>query len=80
MAHRVRHQLELVLNALDLLEHLRLVDVALLRHDANHREVAAAEELFELVGGLDVGMVLRRPQVGIRVYLQAAEPRGEEAR
>ena len=78
VADRVRQQLELVLDALDLGQDLRLIDVALLRQDANHREIAAAEELLELVGRLDVGVLLRGPQVGIRVHLQAAEPGREK--
>jgi hypothetical protein len=78
VAHRVRHQFERVLDTLDLGQHRRLVDVARPRRHANHGEIAAAEELLQLVRGLDVGVLLRRPEVGIRVHLQAAEPRGEK--
>ena len=80
MPDRLRHLFKLLLDAFDFGEDVRLVDVALFGHDPDDGEIASAEDLIEQVGGFDVGMFLRRPQIGVRVHLERPEPCAEKDR
>lgn len=44
-------------------------------NDSDDREIPAAEDPIEFVGGLNLRMRLGRPQVGIHVELQGADTR-----
>ncbi len=73
MPNRLGELLDAVLDALDLCEHLRLIDIALLRRDADHDDVLAAEDLFHQMRRDDVRMCLRCKELRIGVKLQDAD-------
>ncbi len=62
----------------DLLQRLRVEDVALLDRDREHDHVRAAEGLPEMVVGLDVGVSLRKQVGKLAVHLDLARVVREE--
>jgi hypothetical protein len=52
-------------DAVDLAEHLRRVDLAVLRRDADHQHILGAENILDPVGGDHIRVRLRQEPVGI---------------
>src|SRR4030095_415130 len=73
VSNGMRNLLYARLDPLDLREYLGPIDVALLRHDADDREVRAPQNFLQRVRRLDIRMLLRSPQFGIRIEAERTD-------
>ncbi len=66
------------LNVTNLAENVRIVNVAFFGDDADHRNVATAEDGLEFTRSLGELVILRRPNVRVVVELEHADPRDQK--